>query len=109
MGFDKKMINKVYILLEPANIEIAIDYLTEIIGLYQHYFIPSNNPNEKSLCFICKNKRNKHINNIPNDLLIDVQMNDNNNNRIIGDKRDNIIQETVKGDNNILSKECDVC
>ena len=30
MGFDKKMINKVYILLAPENIERAIDYMTEI-------------------------------------------------------------------------------
>ena len=28
MGFDGKMINKVYILLGPANIERAIDYMT---------------------------------------------------------------------------------
>ena len=27
MGFDKKMINKVYILLTPANIERAIDFI----------------------------------------------------------------------------------
>ena len=30
MGFEKKMINKVYILLRPENIERAIDYMTEI-------------------------------------------------------------------------------
>ena len=33
MGFDKKMINKVYILLRPENIERAIDYMTEIDGI----------------------------------------------------------------------------
>ena len=50
----------------------------------------------------------KHLNYIPNDLLIDIQL-DNNNNHIIEEKKDNIIQETDKGDNNILIKECDVC
>ena len=52
MGFDKKMINKVYILLKPENIERAIDYMTEINEIYQHDFVPSSNPNEKNLCFI---------------------------------------------------------
>ena len=28
MGFDKKMINKVYILLRPANIQNAIEFMT---------------------------------------------------------------------------------
>ena len=61
MGFDKKMINKVYILLRPENIERAIDYMTEIDGIYQHDFVSSSNPNEKSLCFICKKPKNNHL------------------------------------------------
>ena len=36
MGFDKKMVNKVYMLLRPENIERAVDYMTEINGIYQH-------------------------------------------------------------------------
>ena len=39
MGYDKKMINKVYILLKPPNIDIAIEYMTEVNGIYQHDFI----------------------------------------------------------------------
>ena len=58
MGFDKKIINKVYILLRPENIERAIEYMTEIDGIYQHDFLEGNK--EKSLCFICK-KRNNFI------------------------------------------------
>ena len=65
MGFDKKMINKVYVLLGPQNIQRAIDYMTEINGIYQHDFIPSSNPNEQSLCFICKKPGINHINYIP--------------------------------------------
>ena len=78
MGFDKKMINKVYILLRPENIERAIDYMTEIDGVYQHDFIPSSNPNERSLCFICKKPINNHLDYIPDDLLIDADLNNNN-------------------------------
>lgn len=62
MGFEKKMIDKVYILLRPENIQRAIDYMTEIDGIYQHNFIPSNNPNEKNLCFICINPKENHLN-----------------------------------------------
>ena len=40
-----------YILLRPENIERAIDYMTEIDGIYQHNFVPSSNPKEKLLCF----------------------------------------------------------
>ena len=35
MGFDQTMINKVYILLRPENVERAVDYMVEI---YQHEF-----------------------------------------------------------------------
>ena len=61
MGFDKKMINKVYILLRPANIERAIDYMSEIDGIYQHDFLASTKPNEKNLCFICKKPKQYHL------------------------------------------------
>ena len=102
MGFDKKMINKVYILLRPENIERAIDYMTEIDGIYQHDFISSSNPNEKSLCFICKKPKNNHLDYIPDDLLIDVELNNdlnNNNNQI--DKDKDIDNENYY--------ECEVC
>ena len=102
MGFDKKMINKVYILLRPENIERAIDYMTEIDGIYQHDFISSSNPNEKSLCFICKKPKNNHLDYIPDDLLIDVGLNNdlNNNNNPI-DKDKDIDNENYY--------ECEVC
>ena len=80
MGFDKKMINKVYILLRPENIERAIDYMTEIDGIYQHDFIPSSNPKENLLCFICKKPKQNHLDFIPENLLIDAQINNINNN-----------------------------
>ena len=109
MGFDKKMINKVYILLRPENIERAIDFMTEIDGVYQHDFIASSNPNEKSLCFICKKPINNHLDYIPDNLLIDADMNDNqiNNHQIIIDEPKDIIDQ--KDDENDLYGECEVC
>ena len=68
MGYDKKMINKIYILLRPENIERAIDYMSEINDIYQHNFLPSTNPNEKFLCFICKKRKQFHLDYIPDDL-----------------------------------------
>ena len=105
MGFDKKMINKVYILLRPENIERAIDYMTEIEGIYQHNFISNNNPNEKALCFICKKPKNNHLDYIPDDILINAELNNNdiNNNQIIIDDANNIDNEDD------LYDECEVC
>ena len=77
MGFNKKMINKVYILLRPENIERAIDYMTEINGKYQHNFLDSTNPKEKNLCFICKRPRQNHMDCIPNDVLNEEKINFN--------------------------------
>ena len=72
MGYEKKMINKVYILLQPENMERAIDYMTEIDGIYQHDFFESNNNSkDKNVCFICKRPRRYHINYVENSLLED--------------------------------------
>ena len=101
MGFDKKMINKVYILLRPENIERAIDYMTEIDGIYQHNFISSSNPNEKALCFVCKNPKNNHLDYIPDDLLIDANLNNNN----INNNNNHIVEDI----NNENDYECEVC
>ena len=79
MGFDKKMINKVYILLSPANIERAIDYMTEVDGIYQHDFISSGNPQEENLCFICKKPPKNHLDYIPDNLLEDSENYNQNN------------------------------
>ena len=105
MGFDKKLVNKVYILLRPENIERAIDYVTEINGVYQHDFIVSSNPNEKSLCFICKKPRINHLDYIPDDLITDIQFN----NTIINNLQK--IEDIDDENNNdfFLKYECEVC
>ena len=110
MGFDKKMINKVYILLGPENIERAIDYMTEIDGIYQHDFIPSSNPKENLLCFICKKPKQNHLNYIPDDLLIDAQ---NNNIPLNNPQVIEVIEEEKKSEKKLesdnLIDECEVC
>ena len=110
MGFDKKIINKVYILLAPENIERAIDYMTEIDGIYQHDFLPSSNPKENLLCFICKKPKQNHLDYIPDDLLIDAQNNNipaNNPQVIEVVKEEKKSEKKIESDN--LIDECEVC
>ena len=115
MGFDKKMINKVYILLSPANIERAIDYMTEVDGIYQYDFISSGNPQEENLCFICKKPPKNHLDYIPDNLLEDSENYNQNNNKknIENIEENNIIQENKNNNKNIIDDdnyyECQVC
>ena len=61
MGFDKKMINKVYIILKPENIERAVTIMTQINGIYQHNFYENNYKFKvKNLCFICNEPKKLH-------------------------------------------------
>ena len=122
MGFNKKMINKVYLIFKPENIERAVDYMTEIYGVYQHIFIEGRNPNE---CFICKRPRKNHIDRIPHQHL-NNNMNNNNfynhqNNNLINNNQNliNIEEENIDEDeenNNYNNNddesgkdECEVC
>ena len=61
MGFDRKMINKVYILLRPPNLQTAIDYMTEINGIIQHRFFENKTGANKKICYICKKQRRQHL------------------------------------------------
>ena len=114
MGYDKKMINKVYILLRPENIERAIDYMNEIDGIYQHdYFENHHKGKEKGLCFICKQPKRNHINYIPEDLNEYNNQNNieddillvNNNNK----NNDSIIKVKQNKDEDNINDICNVC
>ena len=63
MGYDQKMINKVYILLHPRDIEQAINYMTPDKDIYQHKFFENHNSNnkDKNVCFICKATKEYHF------------------------------------------------
>ena len=109
MGFDKSMINKVYLLLKPQNIENAINYMIERKGIYQHNFIQNTNSNEQNLCFICQKPRQNHLNFSSENLIINDQTENNITNPT--KNSDNSKQESSFisiNDNNILD-ECKVC
>ena len=106
MGFDRKMINKVYILLRPENIERAIDYMTEIDGIFQHNFMVSRNSKEESLCFICKKAKQYHLDYMQNNILNEEDDNDNiNNEQDIIKINDDLIPENKENE----PGECEVC
>ena len=112
MGYDKKMINKTYILLRPENIERAIDYMVEIDGVFQHDFFENHNPKkDKGLCFICNRPKKYHLDYIPEDLL--VQNNNFQNDLIQYNNNDSFKfndNNALKNENkDIISNECAVC
>ncbi len=70
MGYDKIMINKVYILLQPEHIDRAIEYMTEENGIYQHNFFENDNPKkDRNICFICGKNKRYHIDYIPEEFI----------------------------------------
>ena len=70
MGYDYRMINKVYILLQPETLERAIDYMTEVDGIYQHDFFENNyKTKDKNICFICHKSRRYHLDYIPQEFI----------------------------------------
>ena len=104
MGFNKKMINKVYILLRPANIQNAIEFMIEINNKYQHNFMQSSNPEEKYLCLICKKPKENHMNYNQNEELSDEQ-----NISLIKNTENIIIEKDNDNENNNDELECEVC
>ena len=112
MGYEKTMINKVYILLHPENIERAIDYMTETNGIYQHNFFESHNPKKDlGLCFICKKPKRNHLDYIPEDLLFDIIVEEvQNNNDSFRFSIDDIGKDSIKNENKkLILNECNVC
>ena len=63
MGYDPKMAKKVYILLNPADINEAINFLTVENDIYQHDFVERHG--KIDVCFICGESAQNHINYIP--------------------------------------------
>lgn len=60
MGYDEKMIRKVYIILKPSEINEALDYLSQENGIYNHDFMETHG--KKNHCFICGQPPQNHIN-----------------------------------------------
>ena len=113
MGYDNGMINKIYTLLQPESIERAIDYMTEVDGIFQHDFFENNHKNkDKNLCFICKKPRRCHLDYIPEEFLNDgLNYNNNFNNEF---EYNNYLDDYNDINSNLIVKQketfvCNVC
>ena len=60
MGYDSRMIKKVYLFLKPNNINEAIELMSEVNGIYQHDYYESKNSSNINHCYICKKERQFH-------------------------------------------------
>ena len=60
LGYDGKMMRKVYMFLKPNDINEALDYLNKEDGIYHHDFMERHG--HKNKCFICGEPPQNHIN-----------------------------------------------
>ena len=88
MGFDRLMINKIYLLLKPKNIDKALDFMIEKNGFYQHNFMPNTFP--EYLCYFCQKPRQYHLGSVPNDLVINTDTTNSNFNISINNEENEI-------------------
>ena len=102
MGFDLKTIKKLYVFLKPNNLDEALNYLNEINGLIQHFYLPYYK-NKKPNCVICGEPENRHIENpkheineLYNKFIIDKTLRIKNKNRRSNSLNNDIIEEDEK-------------
>ena len=69
MGYEEKMIRKVYIILKPSEINEALDYLSQEDGIYHHDFMETHGKIDQ--CFICGKPPQNHINYEPKNNLME--------------------------------------
>ena len=59
-GYNKRTVIKLYLLLNPSNINEAVHFLSKENGINQHIFYESIN--KEDICEICGEKQDLHIN-----------------------------------------------
>ena len=69
MGYDEKMIRKVYTILKPSEINEALDFLSQENGIYHHDFMETHGKVDQ--CFICGQPPQNHINYEPQTTLVE--------------------------------------
>ena len=92
MGYNEKMIRKVYIFFKPNDINEALDYLSYENGKYHHDFIERHGQRRK--CFICEQPPENHINYDPKGI-----------NTILDSIRDSVGYSENKINNNLNDKK----
>ena len=98
MGYNERMVRRVYMFLNPRNINEAIEWMTEVNGLYQHDFYQSKASPRSNICFICGKERKFHRDYIPPEKNV-------NDNRVVR----NVERVKKKYVHNNEDEECLVC
>ena len=92
LGYDEKMVRKVYLFFKPGDINEALDYLSQKDGVYNHDFIERHG--SKLKCFICDQPPENHINYESKEIFSKK--------RIINSIRDSVGHSDNKDNNNII-------
>ena len=98
-GYNKRTIIKLYLLLNPSNINEAVNFLSKENGINQHIFYESIN--KEDICEICGEKQDLHIN--EKDKTINISFN----NMCIFNRNENIYRIKTKKEKNKICKICD--
>jgi len=102
LGYDRKMVVKLYLIMNPINLNEAIEYLSKKNGLYQHKF--HTDSKNKNICEICGEIKENHI--LENEKTI-TEKNINNNSSLDFSFVINInMEENI---NNNEKKNCNIC
>ena len=102
-GYEKHQIIKLYLYLNPNDVNQATEYLSQVNGIYQHIFYPSQL--DKNICDICGKKNNLHLKN-PNFTNKNSSMNSISSIKIYRNDHE-IIHIKSKKKSNLICKICD--
>ena len=102
-GYNKKAVIKIYLIMKPAHVSEAIEYLSKKDGLYQHIFYSSSKYSNK--CEICGNKRELHIEE-PEKTIISFNKSNQDEVSFIPVEKDDKLNEKIPKENN---QECRIC
>ena len=120
MGYDEKMVRKIYIILKPGEINEALDYLSQENGIYHHDFMETHGKIDQ--CFICGEPPQNHINYEPKNTTLIEKLRDSighsSKNRSSNSSKDDKIKEPLielKNSDDELEEDdnsneiCDLC
>jgi len=105
LGYNKKMVIKLYILVKPSNVAEAVNYLTKEKGIYQHIFY--NSPNKEDCCEICGERKSVHFKEINNSSnYIDISFSSVKSNSTKKEEKLNIYKIKTKEE---IKNKCKIC
>ena len=126
IGYNKIYSKRLVAFYHPRNIEEALNYFLKEGGIIQHFYIEDKESLEGKICFLCGEKKEIHLGNIPenynNNLIMDNDNDIKSNSLIINDLNNNynkddnnLNKELISNKNNSINnftfkkEECPIC